>query len=104
MALFSLFSRNKRTGILWNATDHIVQVARLGRIDQRPLRVDQFAELTPGDDEALAQWLRGAFPERPPGYMPAYCGFHPVERVLLRETVTPRRLTEPNYLTQLVAD
>ena len=101
---FSLFSRNKRSGILWNATDHIVQVARLGQIDERPLRVDQFAELTPGDDAALAQWLRGAFPERAQGYMPAYCGFHPVERVLLREAVTPRRLTEPNYLTQLLAD
>jgi hypothetical protein len=104
MALFSLFSRSKHTGILWNATDHVVQVARLGRLDQRPLRVDAFAELTPGDDEALARWLGETFPDRRPGYMPAYCGFHPVERVLLRETINSRRLVEPNYLRQLLAE
>jgi hypothetical protein len=104
MAVFSLFSRHRRTGVLWNATDHVVQVARLSRLDERPVRLDLLAELTPGDDEALAQWLRTAFPERRSGYVPAYCGFHPVERVLLRETIAARRLGEPGYLPQLLAE
>ena len=104
MAVFSLFSRHRRTGVLWNATDHVVQVARLGRLDQRPLRLDLLAELTPGDDAALAQWLRRAFPERRAGFVPAYCGFHPVERVLLRDSISPRRMGEPDYLRQLLAE
>jgi hypothetical protein len=36
--------------------------------------------------------------------MPAYCGFHSVERVLLRENVNTRRLAEPNYLSGLLAE
>jgi hypothetical protein len=104
MAPFSFFSRNKHAGVLWNVTDHVVQVARLGRLDARPLLVDSFAELPLGNEEAVAQWLRNVFPDRGPGYLPAYCGFHPTERVLLRETINTRRMTEPNYLPQLLVD
>ncbi len=102
--IFSLLSRQQRTGLIWNVTDHAVQVARLGRFDVKPLVVDAFAELAPGDDAALAAWLRDHFPDRSAGYMPAYCGFHPPERVLLRETINTRRMTEPNYLPQLLAE
>src|SRR4051812_17293806 len=100
MALLSFLSRNNRSGVLWNVTDHVVQVARLGRLDEKPLVIDRFAELAAGDDEAFSQWLRAAFPDRRrgAGYLPAYCGFHPVERVLLRETINTRRMVEPNYL------
>lgn len=101
---FSFLSRNQGAGILWNITDHAVQLARLGRLEEQPLLVENFAEIGPGDDEAFAQWLRGAFPERGRGYLPAYCGFHPPDRVLLRETVNTRRLTEPNYLSHLLAE
>jgi hypothetical protein len=106
MALFSLLSRNKRAGVLWNVTDHVVQVARLGRLDEKPLIIDSFAELAAGEDEAFFEWLRAAFPDRGrgAGYIPGYCGFHPVERVLLRETINTRRMVEPNYLANLLAE
>ena len=104
MALFSIFARNARTGVLWNITDHMVQVARLGRLDTRPLLVDAFAELAPGDDAAFAHWLRGVFPEKNAGYLPGYCGFHPIERVLWRETIHSKRLAEPDYLPHLIAE
>lgn len=104
MALFSLLSRQSRTGVLWNHTEHVTQVARLGTLDARPLRIDCFAELAPGDEEAFAHWVRTAFPDRAPGYLPAYCGIHPIERVLQRETVVTRRMSEPNYLAQLLAE
>ena len=104
MPALSLLARNQRTGMLWNQTDHAVQVARLGRLDEKPLLVDSFAEFPPGDDEAVAQWLRAAFPEKSQGYVPGYCGFHPPERLLVRETVNTRRMVEPNYLPALLAE
>jgi hypothetical protein len=104
MALFSLLSRTARSGVLWNLTDHVAQVARLGRLDERPLLVDGLAELPAGDDGAFLQWVQGAMPERSSGYLAGYCGFHPVERVLLRETINTRRMSEPNYLAQLLAE
>lgn len=99
-----MLARNKRTGVLWNATDHLLQVARLSRLEEKPVVVDSFAELPSRDDEAIAQWLRAAFPERSSGYLPAYCGFHPPERVLLRENINTRRMTEPNFLPGLLAE
>jgi len=104
MPAFSLLARNQRTGILLNITDHVVQVARLSRLDEKPLIVDSFAELPVGDEEAVAQWLRASFPEKAHGYLPGYCGFHPPERVLLRETINTRRMTEPGYLPGLLAE
>jgi len=103
MAFLSLLSRNSRFGVLCNVNDHGLQVARLGALDERPLRLDAMTELPASDEAALSQWMRQTFPERA-GYVPAYCSFHPVERVLVRETVNSRRLTEANYLPQLLAE
>ncbi len=103
--MFSLFSRNQRSGLLWNATDHLVQVARLGPPDRRPLVIEAFAEFTPaGGDEPLAQWLKRTFPEQRAGFLGAFCGFHPADRVLIRETINTKRLAEPGFLPGLVAE
>jgi hypothetical protein len=103
MAL-SVFTRNKRTGVLLNLTEHCVQLARLGRLDEKPLIVDSFAELATADDEGIMRWLHAAVADRGPGYLAAYCGFHPVERVLLRENINTRRFAEPDYLPALLAE
>jgi hypothetical protein len=104
MAGLSFISRTTRQGVLWNVTDHSVQLARLGRLDEKPLLVDNLAEFSPGDDEGVSHWLRGAISDRGPGYLPAYCGFHPPERVLLRESVNTRRMSEPHFLESLLAE
>ncbi len=104
MSRFAFLSRNHRNGLLWNLTDHAVQVARLGRLDEQPLKIEMWAEFAAGDDAACAQWLHGAFPDRGAGFLPGYCGFHPPERVLWRETINTRRLAEPAYLGQLLAE
>lgn len=104
MAAFSFLTRNTRHGVLWNLTDHQLQVARLGRLDEKPLIVDHFAELALNDEEAFERWAGEAMADRGPGYMHAYCGFHPPERVLLREVVNTRRMPETNYLENLLAE
>lgn len=105
MAAISLLTRNKRSGVLFNQNDHGVQLARLSRIDEKPLTIDAFAEIAgTADDTGVARWMRDQFPERNPGLIGAYVGFHPVERVLQRENIIPRRFAEANYLTALLAE
>ena len=100
-----MLTRNKRSGVLFNQNDHGVQLARLARLEERPLTVDLLTELpATADDAAIAQWLHAAFPDRGPGYLTGYCGFHPVERVLQREIVNTRRLAEPGFLPALLAE
>jgi hypothetical protein len=103
MARFSFLTRAKRAGVLFNQTEHGVQLARLGRLDEKPLTIDALAELAPMDDDGLERWLEKNFPDRTGGYLAAYCGFHPPERVLIRETVDTRRIPEPDYLSNLLA-
>jgi hypothetical protein len=104
MAGFSFLTRTKRNGVLFNQTEHGVQLARLGRLDERPLTVDALTELAPRDDEGLERWLQTNFTDRATGYLAAYCGFHPPERVLIRENINTRRLAEPDYLPSLLAE
>jgi hypothetical protein len=104
MAVLSIFTRNRRSGVLCNTTDHAVQLARLARLDERPLVVDRLTELPLADEAAVAQWLDDSFEDRAAGFVPAYCGFHPPERVLWRETVNTRRFSEPHFLENLLAE
>ena len=105
MAALSILNRSSRGGLLFNQTDHGVQLARLGRFDQKPLVVDAFTELpSPVDDHAIEAWIETNFPDRGPGYLPSYCGFHPADRLLLRENINTRRFAEPNFLATLLAE
>jgi hypothetical protein len=104
VASISIFQRKERHGVLVNLTDHCIQLARLSRLDERPLAVDAFIEVPKGDEEAVVRWLREHFPEHSGGYLPGYCSFHPPERLLLREAINPRRLVEQEYLPGLVVE
>jgi hypothetical protein len=104
MASFSLLSRNSRASVLWNVSEHVIQLARLARPDVKPVVVDQMVEFAAGDEDGVGKWMRSTFPDRGRGYVPGYCGFHPTDRVLLRETINTKRMVEPNYLPQLLAE
>ncbi len=105
MAILSMLTRKQRGGVLFNQNDHGVQLARLARLEVKPLVVDMFTELPQkADDEAIAEWLRMAFPNRTPGYLTGFCGIHPIERVLQRESINTRRLAEPDFLPALLAE
>lgn len=104
MKFLSLIARGSRSGVLWNVNEHVVQLARVARPDVKPLVVEQMVEFPAGDEDKVAQWLRAAFPERGRGFVPGYCGFHPTDRVLLREMINTKRMSEANYLPQLLAE
>ncbi len=104
MATNFLFKRRDKTGLLINLGEQCLQVARLAQMDSRPLVLDHITELPAGDDEAVKDWIDEHFPRRRGSNIPGYCGFHPAETVIARETLNPRRLTDPTYLQDLVAD
>lgn len=100
-----MFNRQARPGALINQTDNYIHLARLVRLDEKPLQVDALAEIQPGDEEALTSWLGKNFNDYTgTGFLPAYCGFHPAQRVLSRENLFSRRFTDAGYLTGLVAE
>lgn len=99
----SIFTRRERNGVLINITDDVVQLARLAGLHERPIVLDRLSELPLGNDEAVTAWFKEAFPSRT-GSLPAYCGFHPPERVISREPVNLRRLYETSYLQSLICD
>lgn len=101
----SLFNRKARSGVLYNLTDNFLQLARIVRLDEKPLGLDGFVELPAADETACEQWITKHFGENRRGHFhPAYCGFHPAERVMVREIITPKRLNEPGYLHGLLAE
>lgn len=100
----SFLNRRAQGAVLWNATEHTVQLAKLGRLDARPLTIEALAEFAPGDDAGIAEWVRDGLPERGAGFKAGYCGFHPSDRVLWRDGINAKRLAEPDYLPTLLAE
>jgi len=100
-----MFNRQARPGVLLNQTDNFIQLARLMRLDAKPVQVDALAEIHPANEEALTRWLKENFTDyRASGYVQAYCGFHPAQRVFARENLNSRRFADPTYLPGLIAE
>ncbi|MDB6170588.1 MAG: hypothetical protein JWM88_3452 [Verrucomicrobia bacterium] len=97
-----MFNRQVRPGALINLADNFIHLARLVRLDTRPIEIDALAEIDPSNEDAFTTWLSTHFKEGTrTGYIPAYCGFHPAQRVLMRENVNARRFSETNYLAPI---
>lgn len=96
-----MFFRKARRGLIIELNPHRTLVAGLAAWDDKPLFIDCMAEFEADDREGLRSWLQSKH-ER--SFVPAYCSFAPREWQLVRESISPRRLTEPNYLTELARD
>ena len=99
-----MFKRKERHGVLINLTDHCVQMARLGRLDVRPLTVDTFAEIPVSDTGSVARWLDLNFGDRAGRFVSAFCGFHPSDRIFQRDTINVRRLSDKEFLYTTIAE
>ncbi|HEY1793303.1 MAG TPA: hypothetical protein VGG34_10320 [Opitutaceae bacterium] len=99
-----MFTRKDRHGVLINLTDHCVQLARLSRLDERPITIDTFAEVSISDTGSVARWLDVNFGDRTGKFVSAYCGFHPSERIFQRDAINVRRLGERDFLYNAVAE
>jgi len=100
-----MFNRQARPGALINLTENFIHLARLVRLDEKPLEIDSLAEIHPSNEDAFTTWLSANFTDFVGrGYVPAYCGFHPGQRVLARENLNAKRFAEPNYLPALFTE
>jgi hypothetical protein len=99
-----MFKRRERNSVLINLTDHCVHLARLGRLDIRPLTVDTFAEVPIADVGSVARWLDFTFPGRSGKFISAFCGFHPAERIFQRDSINVRRLSDREFLYNVIAE
>jgi hypothetical protein len=96
-----MFFKKARRGLIIELNPHRTLVAGLAAWDDRPLLIDCMAEFEAADREGLRRWLQSKH-ER--SFVPAYCSFAPPDWQLVRESISPRRLAEPNYLTELARD
>ncbi len=97
-----MLARKPSNAVLLNVTPNFVHVARLGRPDDRPLSVEAMAELALDDELGLTSWIRREFRDET-RWITGFCGFHPKGRVLVRDTLIPRRIEEPGYLAGIAS-
>ncbi len=96
-----MFFKKARRGLIIELNPHRTLVAGLAAWDDKPLMIDSMAEFEADDRAGLRSWLQSKH-ER--SFVPAYCSFAPREWQLVRESISPRRLGEPTYLTDLARD
>jgi hypothetical protein len=99
-----MFNPKARNGVLLNLCENHLQLARIADIGDRPWQLDAFREIASVDDPGIEQWLTEMLPDRRgKTHALGVCGFHPYGRVLVRDSLVPRRLPESEYLRGLVA-
>lgn len=103
-SILSIFSRKERYAALINFSGATVQLARIGLRDEKALELDQLVELPRDADTPIVDWFRNNFSIREGVHLPAYCGFHPSQRIISREAVNLRRLNDSSYLQTLVCE
>ena len=103
MNLPDILNRNSRRGLLIEINPYQILAAGISRLDESPLVLDCAAEFDRDDDAGLRGWLDANF-DKQKGWVPVICGFNSPDSLLQRESLLPRKLIEPDYLTSLVKE
>jgi len=98
-----LFNRHSRRSLLIEINPYQVLAAGLTRPDEGPAIFDCAAEFASDDDAGLRQWLESHF-ERQKSWLPVTASFVSPDGLLQRESILPRKLSEPDYLANLVRE
>ena len=80
-----------------------ILAAGVDRADGGGATIDCAAEFEAHDETGLRQWLAANF-EKPNTWVPAHASFVPPEALLQRESLVPRRLSDDDYLSDLVRE
>jgi len=96
-------NRNSRRSLLIEVNPYQILAAGIDRPENGPVTIDSAAEFDSGDEEGLRSWLAANF-ERQTSWVPALASFVPPEALLQRESIVPRRLVDPAYLSDLVRE
>ena len=96
-------NRNSRHSLLIEINPYQILAAGVSRSDDGPILIDCAAEFDCHDEAGLRQWLAANF-EKQNAWVPAIASFTPPEALLHRESIQPRKLAEPSYLTDLIRE
>jgi hypothetical protein len=92
----------KSKGFCVDFGEQAVLLARLSQ-DEAPLVVEDLQEFGFKDAERLGTYLKGAEGLGATGYAHARVGIYPAKRLIRRHTLDTKRLKEPAYLGEVVA-
>ena len=98
-----MFTRTPRRSLLIELNSYQILAAGFTRQAEGPTVIDSAAAFDSDDDAGLRQWLEANF-EKQKTYLPVVCSFIAPESILQRESILPRKLTEPAYLANLVRE
>lgn len=98
-----MFNRSSRSNLLIEVNPYQILVAGFSRPASGSLVLNCAAEFESDDDVGVREWLDENF-EKQNAWVPVICGFVPPESLLQRESLLPRKLAEPDYLTNLVKE
>lgn len=102
--LFSeLFKHTSRRSLLIEVNPYQILAAGFTRPEEGVAILDCAAEFDSDDDLGLRQWLDENF-DKQKAWLPVHCGVVSPEALLHRESILPRKLTDPAYLNNLVRD
>jgi hypothetical protein len=99
--LFS--SRNSRRSLLIEINPYQILAAGFDQDVDGTTTLDCTAEFENHDEAGLARWLSANF-EKNNAWVPAIASFVPPEAILLRESLTPRKLVNPDYLHEIIRE
>lgn len=99
-----LSHRNSRRSVLIEHNPFQILAAGIVRGDSNgAVTIDCAAEFDADDEVGLRHWLAQNF-EKQNAWVPAVASFCPPEALCQRESLQPRKLTEPAYLPDLIKD
>lgn len=99
-----LFShRNSRPNLLIEINPYQILAARIDRTDPSLVTITSSAEFESTDEDGLRTWLAANF-EKQNTWVPTISSFVPPEALVLRESIQPRKLVEPDYLNDLIRE
>lgn len=98
--MFSFATKSK--GFCVEIGEHSALIARLSQT-VAPILVEELKELPLSDQEALVGYIKQMEGTGPTGYAMAKCGVYPPRRIVRRQTLDLKRIKEPAYFNEILA-
>lgn len=98
-----MFFSAKSKNFFIDFSEHVVLIARTSKAEA-PFVIEEIVECAPGDAEGLSAALKLLQPTKTPtGYVHASCAINAPRRTVRKVTLETKRLKEPEYLNEVVA-
>jgi hypothetical protein len=98
-----MFFSKRSSSFFLDANEHAVMLARTSAVTS-PFTIEEVRECPPDDPVALAEMVKLMQPKKSAtGYLHATVSIYPAKRIVRRQALDPKRLKEPEYLNELMA-